>query len=168
MPTSWLLKGLGCGCASFTTRTSQQLRGHARGASCRQARSNVGKRLEFIRRELDRLEGQSTSLMEKLGRKQQQVWHVAPAFTYYCVRQYICVSMCSGAAPDSDVQRLAAVADREAAAGDPGGKGCEGSRLEGNYQVGRRHVSSGPQQADAACSYCQCTWAQLLPALVHR
>lgn len=46
-----------------------------RDAVCLQARSNVGKRLEFIRRELDRLEGQSTSLGEKLGRKQQQVWH---------------------------------------------------------------------------------------------
>lgn len=38
-----------------------------------QARSNVGKRLEFIRRELERLEGQATSLGEKQARKQQQV-----------------------------------------------------------------------------------------------
>lgn len=41
--------------------------------SCLQARSNVGKRLEFIRRELERLQGQAASLAEKHGRKQQQV-----------------------------------------------------------------------------------------------
>ena len=37
-----------------------------------QARSNVGKRLEFIRRELERLASQADSLSEKHARKQQQ------------------------------------------------------------------------------------------------
>lgn len=37
-----------------------------------QARSNVGKRLEFIRRELERLASQADSLSEKHTRKQQQ------------------------------------------------------------------------------------------------
>lgn len=38
----------------------------------------MAKRLEFIRRELERLESQTTSLAEKQGRKQQQVrsWSV--------------------------------------------------------------------------------------------
>lgn len=38
-----------------------------------QARSNVAKRLDFIRRELERLESQAGSMAEKQGRKQQQV-----------------------------------------------------------------------------------------------
>ena len=38
-----------------------------------EARSNVGKRLEFIRRELERLGAQSDTLSEKHARKQQQV-----------------------------------------------------------------------------------------------
>ena len=38
-----------------------------------QARSNVAKRLDFIRRELERLDTQAGSLAEKQARKQQQV-----------------------------------------------------------------------------------------------
>mmetsp|Transcript_12695 Transcript_12695/g.38278 ORF Transcript_12695/g.38278 Transcript_12695/m.38278 type:complete len:131 (-) Transcript_12695:3984-4376(-) len=41
-----------------------------------EARSNVGKRLEFIRRELDRLSGQADSLTEKHARKQRQIANI--------------------------------------------------------------------------------------------